>query len=323
MLAPFTEVRASGPFEALCIEGLAVYDDFVARLHGATDASFEYTRCGSLELALDPAGLAHLEAEYLRVADWPAAGAEWLSAEDVARRQPGLSPAVAGGLLLSGQGRVAPADFTAAMIAAARAAGADVTAGAPVSRVVRTASGYVVHAGGQALRADRVVMCAGSWINRVDLGEPPAPGVRPIRGQVVLLRPRVPVGSRILWGPRCYLVPRADGCVLVGATVEDVGFDETTTVAGLTALMQAAAELVPALAEASLVEVRAGLRPVTRDALPVIGARTGEPGLVYAAGHYRNGALLAPITARIVADAVIDGRRHPALDALGPDRPTL
>ena len=166
-------------------------------------------------------------------------------------------------------------------------------------------------------------MSAGSWVGRIDIGEPAAPGVRPIRGQVLLLRPRVPVTSRILWGPRCYLVPRADGCLLVGATVEDVGFDESTTIAGLSGLMQAAIELVPALADAALVEVRAGLRPVTRDELPVIGARAGEPGLVYAAGHYRNGALLAPITARIVADAVLDGRRHPALDALGPDRPTL
>jgi glycine oxidase len=323
MLAPFTEVRATGPFEALCVEGLAVYDEFVARLRRHTDAAFEYTRCGSLEVALDAHGLTHLEAEYLRVSTWPAAGAEWLSAEEVQRRQPGLSAAVGGGLLLSGQGRVAPADFTAAMIAGARGAGAAVIAGAPVSRLVRRAAGYEVHAGGTTVAADLVIMCAGSWINRVDLGDRHAPGVRPIRGQVALLRPRLPVASRILWGPRCYLVPRADGCILVGATVEDVGFDETTTVAGLTGLMQAAAELVPALAGAALVEVRAGLRPVTRDELPVIGARAAEPGVIYAAGHYRNGALLAPITARIVADVVLDGRRHPALEALGPDRPTL
>jgi glycine oxidase len=209
------------------------------------------------------------------------------------------------------------------MVAAARRAGAVVTAGAPVSRLARDRGGYEVHAGGSRVRADVVVMSAGSWVGRIDIGEPVAPGVRPIRGQVLLLRPRVPVASRILWGPRCYLVPRADGCLLVGATVEDVGFDESTTIAGLSGLMQAAIELVPALADAALVEVRAGLRPVTRDELPVIGARAGEPGLVYAAGHYRNGALLAPITARIVADAVLDGRRHPALDALGPDRPTL
>ena len=324
MLAPFTEVRASGPFESLCIEGLEVYDDFVARLRRETDAAFEFTRCGSLELALDDAGLgapaprARPGARRGR----PRAPNGWNRPRSPGR-QPGLSPEVRGGLLLAGQGRVAPADFTSAMVAAARRAGAAVTAGAPVSRLARSGGGYEVHAGGSRVRADVVVMSAGSWVGRIDIGEPVAPGVRPIRGQVLLLRPRVPVTSRILWGPRCYLVPRADGCLLVGATVEDVGFDESTTIAGLSGLMQAAIELVPALADAALVEVRAGLRPVTRDELPVIGARAGEPGLVYAAGHYRNGALLAPITARIVADAVLDGRRHPALDALGPDRPTL
>jgi glycine oxidase len=323
MLAPFTEVRASGPFESLCIEGLEVYDDFVARLRRETDAAFEFTRCGSLELALDEAGASHLRHEHQRVSAWPAAAAEWLEPQAIAARQPGLSPQVQGGLLLARQGRVGPADFTSAMVAAARRAGASVTAGAPVSRLARTGHGYEVHAGGTTVHADIVVMSAGSWVGRIDIGAPLAPAVRPIRGQVLLLRPRVPVTTRILWGPRCYLVPRADGCLLVGATVEDVGFDESTTIAGLSGLMQAAIELVPALAEAALVEVRAGLRPVTRDELPVLGARAAEPGLVYAAGHYRNGALLAPITARIIADAVLDGRRHPALDALGPDRPTL
>jgi glycine oxidase len=323
MLAPYTEVRASGPFESLCIEGLEVYDDFVARLRRGTDAAFEYVRCGSLELALDAAGRDHLRHEHTRVAAWPSAGAEWLDASDAAALQPGLSPAVQGGLLLAAQGRIAPADFTAAMIAAARGAGASVTSGAPVSRLARAGAGYEVHAGGAAVRADVVVLSAGSWINRIDIGAPVAPDVRPIRGQVLLLRPRLPVTSRILWGPRCYLVPRGDGCLLVGATVEDVGFDETTTVAGLSGLMQAAIELVPALADAALVEVRAGLRPVTRDELPVIGARAAEPGLIYAAGHYRNGALLAPVTARIVADAVLEGRHHPVLAALGPDRQAL
>ena len=113
------------------------------------------------------------------------------------------------------------------------------------------------------------------------------------------------------------------GAFLCIMQMRDLDAQPVETIAGLSGLMQAAIELVPALADAALVEVRAGLRPVTRDELPVIGARAGEPGLVYAAGHYRNGALLAPITARIVADAVLDGRRHPALDALGPDRPTL
>ena len=323
MLAPYTEVRASGPFESLCIEGLRVYPAFVERLRRDTDAAFEFSRCGSLEIALDAPGLAHLRQEHARVQAWPEAGAEWLDGLALAQRQPGLSSAAQGGLLLAAQGRIAPADFTAAMITAARRAGATVVAGAPVSRIARNGGGYDVHAGGSAIHADVVVMAAGSWLGRIDAGERAAPGVRPIRGQVLLLRPRVPVAARILWGPRCYLVPRADGCILVGATVEDVGFDESTTVSGLSGLMQAAIELVPALADAALVEVRAGLRPVTPDELPVLGARASEPGLVYAAGHYRNGALLAPVTARILADSILEGRNHPVLDALGPDRPGL
>jgi glycine oxidase len=323
MLAPYTEVRASGPFESLCIEGLQAYPAFVERLRRETDAAFEFTRCGSLEIALDDPGLAHLRDEHARVCTWPEAGAEWLQGAALADRQPGLSPGARGGLFLAAQGRVAPADFTAAMVTAARRAGATVVAGAPVSRITRAAGGYDIQAGGSTIHADVIVLCAGSWLGRIDAGQPTAPDVRPIRGQVLLLRPRTPVTARILWGPRCYLVPRADGCLLVGATVEDVGFDESTTLAGLSGLMQAAIELVPALAEAALVEVRAGLRPVTRDELPVLGARGAEPGLVYAAGHYRNGALLAPVTARILADSILDGRRHPVLDALGPDRPSL
>src|SRR6185436_6183031 len=107
-------------------------------------------------------------------------------------RQPGLGAEARGGLLIAAHGRVAPADFTAAMVAAARGAGARVTAGAPVSRIARVGGGYGVHAGGGSVSADAVVMCAGSWLGRIDAGAPDAPGVRPIRGQVVLLRPRVP-----------------------------------------------------------------------------------------------------------------------------------
>ena len=105
MLAPFTEVRASGPFESLCIEGLEVYDDFVARLRRETDAAFEFTRCGSLELALDDAGLAHLRHEHARVTAWPAAGAEWLEPADVAAAPTGV---VAGRARRPAPGRAGP-----------------------------------------------------------------------------------------------------------------------------------------------------------------------------------------------------------------------
>jgi glycine/D-amino acid oxidase-like deaminating enzyme len=125
--------------------------------------------------------------------------------------------------------------------------------------------------------------------------------------------------ARIVWGPRCYLVPWRTGAVLVGATVEDVGFDTRTTVEGVRGLIDAATELIPGLASAAFTGVRVGLRPASPDGLPILG-ESDIPGLVFATGHYRNGVLLAPLTAGIVADLVLEGRRHRHLDALSPAR---
>jgi glycine oxidase len=217
------------------------------------------------------------------------------------------------------QGFVAVPPFTSALIDAARRRGAVVRTATPVVRVRRTSAGFTASAPGATLAADVVVICAGSWTGRLDLGRE-APRVRPIRGQLLYLRPQTPLFSRILWGPRCYLVPWADGSVLVGATVEDVGFDEQTTASGVAGLIGAAIELVPGLASAALTGARAGLRPMTPDELPVLGAYPDEPGLLFATGHYRNGALLAPLTARIMADLIVEGRAHPALRVFGPQR---
>jgi glycine oxidase len=106
----------------------------------------------------------------------------------------------------------------------------------------------------------------------------------------------------------------------VGATVEEAGFDERATVAGVRGLLAAVCELLPQAARAAFLGVRVGLRPGTPDGLPIVGTPDGLPGLVYATGHYRNGVLLTPLTAALVADLVLDGRRDPALDALSPER---
>jgi glycine oxidase len=134
------------------------------------------------------------------------------------------------------------------------------------------------------------------------------------------LKSCAPVASRVLWGPGCYIVPRQDGTVLVGATVEDVGFDERATLGGVRALVDAASALVPGLDAASLEDVRVGLRPATADELPLIGPSATMPQVFYAAGHYRSGVLLAPLTAGLVADLVLDGRAGRELDALRPAR---
>jgi thiazole synthase len=124
----------------------------------------------------------------------------------------------------------------------------------------------------------------------------------------------------VIWGSRCYLVPWRDGSVLAGATVEDVGFDESSTDAGIQYLREASAELLPILRGAAVEEVRVGLRPMTGDELPAIGPSSTMRNVFYATGHYRNGVLLAALTASLVADLVLDGGRSPELALVRPDR---
>jgi glycine oxidase len=165
-----------------------------------------------------------------------------------------------------------------------------------------------------------VVVAAGSWSGQIDIeGVPPLP-VRPVRGQLLQLSWEGLPLRRIVWGPRCYLVPIAAGSILVGATVEDAGFDERTTVAGVRDLLDSACDLVPHLWQATFVGARVGLRPGTADEMPIIGRSSRMPGLVYATGHYRNGVLLAPLTARMVADLVLENREDPLLDGTRPQR---
>jgi glycine/D-amino acid oxidase-like deaminating enzyme len=141
-----------------------------------------------------------------------------------------------------------------------------------------------------------------------------------VRGQLLHLRLPRPVISQVVWGERCYLVPWSDGSVLVGATSEEVGFDERSTAAGVHGLLEHAMELVPGLASASFEEVRVGLRPATSDELPIVGASSTMRRVFYATGHYRNGVLLAPLTALAVADLILEGRERSEFAAARPAR---
>ena len=162
---------------------------------------------------------------------------------------------------------------------------------------------------------------AGSWSGEIAIdGIVARVPVRPVRGQLLTLAWTGTPLRRVTWSSRCYLVPWDDGTLLVGATVEDAGFDERATVAGVRDLLDAASEIVPHAWSAGFKGVRVGLRPATADELPVIGASERAPNVMYATGHFRNGVLLAPLTATLVADAMIDGRNDPLLAALSPSR---
>jgi glycine oxidase len=223
---------------------------------------------------------------------------------------------VPGGVLAPHDHQADPAAVTAALAAAAQSAGADLLEGTGVS--VTTDGDRVTGVrleDGRTIAADAVVLAAGCWSRGVGgLPEEALPPVRPVKGQILQLRTReraaAPLVQRIVRTPRCYVVDRGDGRVVVGATVEERGFDTSVTADGVYRLLEAAWEVLPDVGELELVEARAGLRPGTPDNGPVVGWGAMD-GLLLATGHYRNGVLLAPITGTAVA-ALLAGDDPPA-----------
>jgi glycine oxidase len=312
MLAPYIEGGHEPALIRLGVRSLARYDQFVGDAERDAGRRLEYRRCGTLQVALTTSQLGELSdiAADLRRLQVPHA---LLDEVDARRREPGLCEGVRGALEIPIHGYVRAAALTAALADAARRHGAAIEE-ARVTGFEPASSGVRVHTETATLEADAVVIAAGSWASALALP------VRPIRGQLVQLRLPEPPAGRVLWGPRCYVVPWQDGVTLVGATVEDVGFDESVTAGGVHQLLDAAIELLPGLGAALVDDIRAGLRPMAPDGLPAIGASSTMPGVYYALGHFRNGVLLAPLTASLVADLIVEGREGPELEWVRPAR---
>ena len=330
ILAPRIEGRMPELLR-LTLCSLGLFDTFIARLRRDSARAIEYERNGTLQVALGDQDVAALQAAagHLAEAHIPHS---WLEARHARRVEPSLSADVIGALMIPEHGYVAVTALVEALAEAARARGAEfitgrvdeISGGEPARTVMPDA----------VIESDVVVIAAGSWSSQLaaagsDEAAPvsdaasrsvrPSP-VHPIRGQLLDLRMPSRAASRVLWGTDCYIVPWHDGTVLVGATVEDVGFNESATVAGVQQLSAAAVRMLPGLEQATFSGVRVGLRPATSDELPVIGSSSTMPGVVYATGHYRNGVLLAPLTALLVADLVLENRARTELALTRPDR---
>lgn len=246
---------------------------------------------------------------------------EWLSSMACRRLEPGLHPSTRSGILARGDAAVDPRRIVEALRYVLRAAGAEVRHGSEVTQVRHGPGPGVVLAGGEQLSAGAVVVAAGAWSGRIaGLPEHLSRAVRPVKGQILRLRPSPtePPLRLVLRTEEVYLVPRPGGEVVVGATVEEKGFDSSPTAGGVYELLRAAAELLPGIREMEVSEVGAGLRPGTPDNGPVLG--TLAPGVVVATGHYRNGILLAPVTADGIAELLAKGELPEELAAFGPGR---
>jgi glycine oxidase len=308
MLAPVTEVSyGEERLLALDLESARRYPAFLAEL----GADVGHCTAGTLAVALDTgdrAVLSDLHAYQLRLG----LDAQLLSSRECRALEPMLAPAVRGGLLVGGDHSVDPRRLTAALHAAAVGAGVGFVPGAAAA----VDAGSVTLPDGRTLAADDVVVAAGCWS-----AELTAVPVRPVKGQVLRLRGPGFLGRTVrgvVAGSRVYVVPRPDGEVVVGATSEELGFDTRVTAGGVYELLRDAHALLPGITELELVETTVGLRPGTPDNAPMIGRL--DSGVVVATGHYRNGVLLAPVTADLVAELLTSGELPELARPFAPDR---
>jgi glycine oxidase len=318
ILAPYIEGGHSTALLQLGLASVSQYDSFLARVISDAGRDVEYRRIGTLQIALDENQVRELEKQARELARLQA-DHSLVSKSDLARMEPGATSDARAGLIVPQHGYVGVSSFMAALVAAA--ARHRVTPLAMKVEAVDAVNGQVhLTTSDGDLTCDVAIIAAGSWCGGISTRPAPPVSVRPVRGQLVQLQSSPGALKHIVWGPACYLVPWKDGTVLVGATVEDVGFDERVTDEGIRQLRDSGERIAPALQSATFVEARAGLRPATGDELPIVGPSSTMPGVFYATGHYRNGVLLAPWTALAIADLVLANRRSSELGLVRPDR---
>ncbi len=309
MLTPAAESAEALPLVHLARASFALYNEFVRQVEQTTGRTIDYRRDGALEVFFGE-GAEERRAAWMALFRDSAFQPKPLDAVELRRMEPALAADAAAGALLTDEGAVDNRQLSAAVAEAAQREGAELRTGVEVARIdcesgrtkgIETRQGRI--------SAKHVVMAAGSYSTQIRGAERYAPTI-PARGQMVALRPAsrsfgMPV-RRVVRGP-AYLVPRADGRLLVGATVEYAGFEKAVTPGGIGRLLTDAVRMIPELAAAPIVETWSGLRPDTPDHLPVLGPVDVE-GLWFATGHFRNGILLAPATARALGEWITEGK---------------
>jgi glycine oxidase len=320
MLAPVTEATFGEDRSLrLNLESAARWPAFAAELEERAEVDVAFRRSGTLLVAVDRDDVEELHRLYAfqRSLDLEA---EWLTRSQCRELEPGLAPRVGEGILAPHDHSIDPRALLRALAVALDRDGGELVIG--LDAAVAWSPGGLpcgVQTEAGLFAAAEVVVAAGCWSGAVPgvEGHDPPP-IRPVKGQLVRLRGGpAPLAERAVRTPRCYVVPRTSGEVVVGATVEERGFDTAVTAGAVHRLLDAAWEVLPEVAELELVETAAGLRPSTPDNAPVIGR--GTDGLIWATGHYRNGVLLAPLTADVIAN-LLTGKHDQVLELADVER---
>lgn len=342
MLAPVGELSfGERELLAMMLASGALWPGFAAEVEAASGLETGFRASGALHVALDRDEAGELRRRH-ELQQELGLKAEWLTPRRCRELEPGLTTTFVGGVLAGGEASVDPRRLALSLAAALREAGGELRTGTEVVdgvwdgdrlvgvRTAPTATQPPVLSNPVGdkrqrveVRADTVVLCNGAWSGQTAwLPEEARPAVRPVKGEVVELRPREgdpAPAERIVCSERVYLVPRPDGRLIVGATQEERGFDTVVTAGGVHELLREAYRVLPDVAEMEMAGMIAGLRPGTPDNLPIVGLGAVE-GLLLATGHFRSGVMLAPITAVAVA-AMLTGAEPPAAIApADPDR---
>jgi glycine oxidase len=317
MLTAQVHAGPGGPLLELALRARERHAALAGELLAETGIGVERSERGALEIAFTAAAADAL-ARRTRWQRERGLAAESLTAAELAEAEPNLNPAAKGGVFYRDDRAVDNVRLCRALAASAVSRGATLLVGRPVSRLILEGGRVAgVQAGLERIDAPVVVNAAGAWAGLL-AGDPAPPPVEPVRGHIVAFEVAPPALRHVVWSPGGYLVPRADGRLLAGSTAENAGFDKTVTAGALAAVLAIALEIVPRLEGVAVAGSWAGLRPGSPDGLPIVGAGA-VPGLIHAAGLFKNGILLGPLMGEAAARLALG--QDPGLD-LSPYSPS-
>ena len=324
MLGPQAEADEGGVFFDMTVESRDLYPAFAAELLEETGVDIELDRAGTLYLAFTDEDISDLH-ERFRWQRKAGLAIEHLSAADARKAEPFVSPDVRGALFFPDDWQVENRKLLAALKRYAEINGIEIYEHTHVERLI-VEDGKIrgAETGTGIFLADQTVLATGAWTSLIKLGIVDLPvKVEPVRGQIVAFQTAKRLFQRVIYSRRGYLVPRADGRILAGSTSEKVGFDKSITESAAARLSEIALEIAPSISRLPVADQWAGLRPYAADGLPILGGIAGIDALFIATAHYRNGILLAPLTARIAADRLVGGTDSKYLTEFGADRFSL
>ena len=321
MLGPQAEADEAGPFFDICCKSRDLYPGLAVELFDETAVDIELDRTGTLYLAFTDEDVSELRSRY----DWQrkaGLAVESVSSEEIRRAEPFVSPDVREALLFPNDWQVENRKLLTALRRYAEMNGIEIIENTQADRlIVENGDVKGVETVSGAFRADKTVLATGAWTSLIKLGLSDLPfKITPVRGQIIEVRSAKRMFEHVIYSRRGYIVPRAKGRILAGSTTENAGFANTITASAANDLRKVAFEIAPSIASLEIADHWAGLRPLAADGLPILGKIAGIESLVIATAHYRNGILLAPLTAQIAADNLGSGVRSKYFADFGPDR---